>query len=198
MTPLHYLASVALLVAVAAAKPKTQFSSQNSMPVLTAAENTFAEDMLPWQRERKLVWDDFQQEPVRGTDAVASTSTALGLSYQLKGGALTWHITCNFQKRKSWGLVKTPYILEHEQRHFDITELYARKLHKALLEYHFRRNSYKADINKIYADVVTAKEAFQAAYDRQTDHSRKKGLQRQWNEQIDLLLDDTEDLADYP
>lgn len=198
MTPLHYLASVALLATIAAARPKPHFSSQNSMPVLAAGVKEKESDFIPWQRDRKLVWDDFLQQPVRGTDAVASTSTSLGVAYQLKGGALTWDITCNFQKKKSWGLVKTEYILDHEQRHFDITELFARKLHEALLDYKLNRNTYKADLNRIYAAVVKDKETFQALYDGQTDHSRKKGIQRMWSEQIEKMLDETEEFADYP
>jgi hypothetical protein len=56
---------------------------------------------------------------------VALTSTALGIAYKVSHGELTYEITCSFSKDKSWGLLKTPYILAHEQGHFDITEIYA-------------------------------------------------------------------------
>lgn len=198
MTPLYYLFSLTLLAVAVGFKPAPQFSSQNSMPVLPAPDPVAAKDLIPWNRERKLTWDDFMQDPVRGTDAVASTSTSLGLSYQMKNGALTWDITCYFQKRKSWGLMKTDYILQHEQGHFDITELYARQLNKALLDYRFDKRTYKQDLNRIYADVVRAKEEFQQLYDGQTDHSRKKGIQRMWSERIEELLEESEPFADYP
>jgi predicted secreted Zn-dependent protease len=95
-------------------------------------------------------------------------------------------------------LIKTPYILAHEQAHFDITEIFARKLHKALMEYDFDQSTYKRDINSIYQRVVAEKEAFQAAYDKETDHSRNKRIQYEWLDQIDAILVDTEPYADYP
>ncbi|HYC30265.1 MAG TPA: hypothetical protein VEB42_15630, partial [Chitinophagaceae bacterium] len=89
------------------------------------------DEMLPWRAERKLVWDDFLSAPQKQGDAVASTSTTLGISYQLKDRTLSYSITCHFAKRKSWGSLKTDYILAHEQAHFDITEIHARKLYEA-------------------------------------------------------------------
>jgi hypothetical protein len=155
-------------------------------------------EFIPWMTDRPLNWEDFLCAPKRNTDAVASTSTSLGIAYHIKNYVLTYEITCNFSKVKSWGLVKTPYILAHEQAHFDITEIFARKLHKALMEYQFDQRTYKRDINNIYQQVVAEKEAFQEAYDRETDHSRNKRIQYEWLDRIDQILVDSEPFADYP
>jgi hypothetical protein len=155
-------------------------------------------EFIPWLGDRPLTWEDFKCPPKRNTDAVASTSTSLGIAYHIKNYVLTYEITCNFSKTKSWGLIKTPYILAHEQAHFDITEIFARKLHKALMEYDFDQSTYKKDINTIYQKVVAEKEAFQAAYDKETDHSRNKRIQYEWLDQIDAILADSEPYADYP
>src|SRR5215210_6152528 len=111
-------------------------------------------EYIPWTPVQRLTWDDFQSEPKLGTDAVASTSTSLGIAYQMVTGKLSYHISCNFSRVKSWGLMKTDYILAHEQGHFDITEIFARKLNEALLNYEFSRRSFKKDINEIYQSVV--------------------------------------------
>ncbi len=161
-------------------------------------EKIETEEFIPWTVERLLTWDDFKSPPRTGTDAVASTSTTLGLNYLLKNGKLEYEITCNFSKKRSWGLVKTEYILAHEQAHFDITELYARKLHQQLQAYQPNRKTFQKDINTIYENVVKAKEAFQKLYDGETDHSRKKVRQEEWLVRIDDLLSDTEGLAHYP
>jgi predicted secreted Zn-dependent protease len=137
-------------------------------------------------------------DPQLGTDAVASTSTSLGIAYQIKNWKLTYEITCKFSKTRSWGLLKTPYILAHEQAHFDITELYARKLHQALQQYTLNRYTFKKDIGEIYQRIVDEKEAFQAAYDGETDHSRNRRVQVEWLDKIELLLIETEPYADYP
>ena len=155
-------------------------------------------EMIPWRTQRKLTWDDFLSEPQKQGDAVASTSTSLGISYQVKNSELTYSITCNFAKKKSWGLLKTEYILAHEQAHFDITELHARKLYEALYHYEFNPQTFKKDIAAIYDRIVKEKETMQEAYDSETDHSRRKRLQYEWLEKIDTMLAETEPFAVYP
>lgn len=159
-----------------------------------------SEDYIPWTGTRRLTWEDFLCEPKRNTDAVALTSTALGISYKMNNSQLNYEITCSFSKTKSWGLLRTTYILSHEQGHFDITEIFARKLHKELVDYNrtFNRRTYRQDVNLIYNRIVKEKEAFQEAYDSQTDHSRNKRVQQQWLETIDGVLLETEHYSDYP
>ena len=156
------------------------------------------DEYLPWFSERRLGWDDFLCEPKRNSDAVALTSTALGIAYKVTGGQLSYEIHCSFSKTKSWGLLKTPYILAHEQGHFDITEIFARRLHKELSEYEFNRKTFKLDVSAIYNRIVKEKENFQYAYDGQSDHSRNKGLQLEWLNRIDMLLVETAPYANYP
>jgi len=174
---------------------------KTSRPVPASHEDsTFKKEaaMIPWETNKRLVWDDFLCEPKRNTDAVALTSTALGISYNISSNQLHYEITCSFSKAKSWGLLKTPYILAHEQGHFDITEIYARKLHKELLDYKFNRRTFRQDVNVIYDRVVKEKENFQYAYDGLTDHSRNKTVQKEWLERIQELLIETEAYSDYP
>jgi hypothetical protein len=155
-------------------------------------------EYIPWTYDRPLTWEDFQSSPKKNTDAVASASTSLGIAYQIRNGELTYQITCNFSKIKSWGIVKTDYILAHEQGHFDITEIFARKLYQELKAYRLNVKTYKQDINNIYRKIVAEKEAFQEAYDGQTDHSRQKRAQYEWLDRIDQILEETDPFADYP
>lgn len=162
------------------------------------AEVNDSDLVIPWNSTRKLVWEDFLSLPKKEGDAVASTSTSLGLSYQVREGQLTYRITCDFSKEKSWGSLKTEYILAHEQAHFDITEIHARKLYEALSNYEFNKTTFKSDIATIYNRIVREKEEMQEMYDGQTDHSRKKVRQIDWLERIDQMLTDTEVYSTYP
>jgi hypothetical protein len=155
-------------------------------------------DVIPWETDKRLIWDDFLCEPRIGTDAVASTSTSLGIAYQLTDGQLKYHITCYFNKEKSWGLMKTDYILAHEQGHFDITEVFARRLNEALQNYQFNKKTFKKDIGQMYQAIVSQKEEYQKTYDAQTDHSRNRKVQYDWLEKIDGLLAETAPYANYP
>ncbi len=166
--------------------------------VATAAKEKEDTDAIPWEEERLLTWADFKCAPVRNTEAVASTNTSLGLAYQLTSGKLTYQITCSFSKTKSWGLLKTDYILAHEQGHFDITEIYARKLHHALQAYQLKTKTFQQDVNAIYKKIVWEKENFQNMYDGQSDHSRNKKVQANWEEIIATLLEETGPYSNYP
>jgi hypothetical protein len=199
----HHSSIAALLLCfVFTALPKPALVAADKPEVLAAAihaeKKKVDDEYIPWIPDYRLTWDDFLCEPKRNTDAVASTSTALGIAYQIRSGKLMYQITCKFSKNKSWGLVKTPYILAHEQGHFDITEIFARKLYQALDGYRMNRSTFQNDINRIYETIVNAKETFQTAYDLETDHSRNKRKQTEWLERIDNLLADTQPYAMYP
>ena len=177
--------------AVKEVRPVTVVARDSSSRIETA-------EMIPWSMNKRLAWDDFLCEPEKGSDAVASTSTSLGIAYQLTEGNLQYRITCNFNKEKSWVLLKTDYILAHDQAHFDITEIFARKLNEALLNYQFNKRSFKKDISQIYQSVVDQKEAFQKQYDSETDHSRNRKMQYDWLEKIETLLEETQAYSSYP
>jgi predicted secreted Zn-dependent protease len=80
--------------------------------------------------------------------------------------------------------IKNDHILGHEQGHFDITELHARKLYKDLKEYKFRKGSVSNDINQIYNQVVNELQQMQNDYDKESDHSRNFRLQKEWESRI--------------
>jgi antirestriction protein len=144
-----------------------------------------------------LTWEDYLAKPPSISDAAAITSTALGVEYHLKNNTLTYTITCRFSKTNSWGKHKTDYILQHEQGHFDITELFARKLAKELKEHKFNGRKYQDDVSKIYKKVMDEKEHYQNKYDKETDFSRNKQQQAEWLEKIKDELDDLDEYANY-
>lgn len=194
---LFHLFALSALVLSFSGKP----AFEPSKPVVALhRDSSFNKEaaMIPWQTDKRLIWDDFLCEPKTGTDAVASTSTSLGIAYQLTDGQLTYHITCYFNREKSWGLMKTDYILAHEQGHFDITEIFARRLNEALQNYQFNKRTFKRDISEIYQAVVSQKEEYQKTYDAETDHSRNKKTQYDWLEKIDNLLAETHPYSKYP
>jgi hypothetical protein len=197
---LFHLFSVALLALNFSGSPARLASGNlpEEKPAITTVIKTESAEYIPWVEDKRLAWEDFLCEPKKGTDAVASTSTSLGISYQVVDSKLTYHISCNFSKTKSWGLMKTDYILAHEQGHFDITEIYARKLYEALQNYEYNRRTFKSDINNIYQEIVSQKEAMQHRYDGETDHSRNRKQQYDWLETIQNLLTETVDYSTYP
>lgn len=154
-------------------------------------------EFIDWSAKRRLAWNDFEAPVNKNSDAAANTSTYLGLEYNVRNNVFNYKVACRFSKNKSWGLVKNEWILRHEQGHFDITEIFARTLHKAVGEYKFNKDNYRADLDKIYKEVLTQKEQLQSLYDRESDYSRNKEKQEEWLRKIGKMLEDTREYAEY-
>lgn len=155
------------------------------------------DEVLEWNGSRRLTWADYKAVPNPESDAAASTTTYLGIDYNITSTSFSYKIYSRFSKTRSWGLHKTAYILSHEQGHFDIAEIFARKLHKKMSEYTFNRKTYEKDLKKIYIDVTKEKEEMQNRYDKETNHSINKEEQANWLKKIAAMLEEYADWADY-
>lgn len=155
------------------------------------------DDLIDWNFGRPLSWDDYKGAPNPNSDAAATTTTLVGIEYHIRNNEFTYSIQCRFSKNRSWGLHKTSYILAHEQGHFDIAEIFARKLNREMAAYKFNRRSYEKDLKSIYNRVMQEKEDFQNRYDKETKHSINKQKQYAWLDYIDELLEETADYTDY-
>lgn len=155
------------------------------------------EELLDWSATRKLTWNDYKASPDPDSDAAASTTSYLAIEYNITSSSFGYNIESRFSKTRSWGLHKTAYILSHEQGHFDIAEIFARKLNKLMSEYHFNKRTYQRDLNKIYNDILNEKEKMQNDYDKETNHSIKKEKQAEWLKKISEMLKEYKDFAGY-
>ena len=75
----------------------------------------------------------------------------------------------------------------HEQLHFDITEVYARKLRQELAKTKFSKNA-KAEVKEIYRNILKELNDFQNKYDSETNFSRDTVQQLIWNKKIKKAL----------
>lgn len=155
------------------------------------------EDILTWSKDRKLTWSDYKASPNPKSDAAATTSTSLSIDYHIKDGQFSYTIRSWFSRTKSWGRHKTDYILAHEQGHFDIAEVYARKLHQRMSAYHFSKQHYPKELDRIYKEVADEKAAVQQQYDRETRHSIDEIKQAEWLKKISRMLEELKEFADY-
>lgn len=154
-------------------------------------------DFIHWSASKKLNWDDFKGNPQTGSDAAALTATHLGFAFSFIKGQVTYNIECRFDKNRSWVLIKNDWILGHEQGHFDIAEIFARKLKKEVSAYTFNKNTFQKDLDVIYNKIMKEKEALQNQYDDETDFSRNKPKQEEWLKKIEKMLEELKAFSDY-
>ena len=94
-------------------------------------------------------------------------------------------------------LHSTVAIGAHEQGHFDIAEIFARRLNKQMSEYVFNKNTFKDDLKKIYMSLTSEKDSFQNRYDEETNHSINKEKQSEWLKKIEGFLKELKAFSNY-
>jgi hypothetical protein len=95
-----------------------------------------------------------------------------------------------FNEDKSWKDVKkiNDYILLHEQKHFDIAELFVRKFRKAVAEKIRNSGDYDRYFKSIYT-ISNEYKNFQMVYDKETRHGMNETKQAEYNAAISEELE---------
>jgi hypothetical protein len=143
------------------------------------------EEKIEWTEDRKLSWADFKGVPNGPPDYVASTNSGVSFSFSYKEingiSEIDYTIRSNFYPNLSWyrPTKVSNYILEHEQMHFDISELCARKLRKALKTIP-RDRDFKSKAEVLYEQNEKERRELQAQYDTDSDHSNNQEEEYRW------------------
>lgn len=150
-------------------------------------------DSIPWSESRKLSWQDFKAPP--HSDPRTAAITASGITYSFSSRAMGNAVTANFEvyalfyPNQSWYRPQqcNAHILAHEQLHFDITELFARKMRQRLQETTFSLD-IREEVAAIYSDILRELDQFQQLYDVETNYSRDVEKQEYWNQKVAQAL----------
>lgn len=105
-------------------------------------------------------------------------------------GQLTIKVYCYFSKNKSW--VKPgkaiPYILTHEQHHFDISYIAANMFVEKLRSTVFTIANFNQLLPKVYTESCSIMNKMQDEYDRQTKNGQLRDIQFKWNDFVDKKI----------
>ncbi len=158
-----------------------------SVLFLATTEN---EETITWNENRKLTWADFKANPDVQSDAVALTASGITFGYSVKrldDEVVGFNATVEslFYPNKSWYKkdIANNHILNHEQLHFDITELHARKLRQQVNQLKVSQN-IKQQLEQLHKDINIAIAKMQHQYDQQSNHSINSEMQSAWHQKI--------------
>ncbi len=154
-----------------------------------------------WSEEAPIQWEDYtitQEKRILKTGFLANAIT----SYQYRFFPGNWdvydciNVATLFIKSESWVTDTLNYsVLEHENIHFDIGELYARKLRKELhalfLAKNINHEIYGKKIDSLFKEV----KAHQDLYDQETFYGQIKSMQQIWKERVAFELKQLEDFS---
>ncbi|MFK7811738.1 MAG: DUF922 domain-containing protein [Maribacter sp.] len=153
-------------------------------------------DVISWSANSRLNWKNFQGKVPLSARAAATTASGITYRFSTSGTKenmeVDFKIDTFFYPTKSWYQPELcdALILSHEQLHFDISELFARKMKKRLHQETFTHRNVKAKVKTIYREIMKELDAFQDQYDSETNFSRDREQQLIWNKKIENLLEE--------
>src|SRR5688572_27076534 len=91
------------------------------------------QEAIPWKENRRLSWSDFKATPDSKDPLDAITSANIDVKITCQNQKLSYQVTSVFLASDSWSKdKKSEALLQHEQMHFDLTEIHARFLRQKL------------------------------------------------------------------
>jgi lipopolysaccharide export LptBFGC system permease protein LptF len=143
------------------------------------------DNTILWNETTKLAWTDFKGNPNNSSPYKAFTESNIHTEISAKNNEANISIKVFFDKNKSWVKeANNAELLKHEQTHFDITELWARKFRQKLKGKTFSFKSFQNDLNTIQAGIFKDSKEMQVLYDKETEHSVNTANQQKWNKKI--------------
>ncbi len=149
---------------------------------------------IAWTPDKRVEWFDYQGHPDH-TDNFRDAVTTSAINYTTRCIAddkLEVIVKAEFLKDKSWvkSIARTDYQLGHERLHFDITELYVRKLRAELQHRHFTCGE-EGLVDAIASKVLSDWRGAQLQYDKESMYSLDKHDQHLWEQKV------AKELIDY-
>ncbi|MDR2963005.1 MAG: DUF922 domain-containing protein [Bacteroidales bacterium] len=144
--------------------------------------------------ERLLAWTDFKAKAPASSPNSAMSMVGVESAFESDHAIALIDIVSVFYPAQSWAKMQdtSQNLLQHEQGHFDIVEIFARKFRKKLLETNLTSKNIQQKYEQFFASMNTEKDKFQELYDKETNFSRNKEKQAQWNARIAQELTDLE------
>ena len=144
------------------------------------------EGHIIWSDDYTLTWDDFQGKARKNHFASAMSDVTFSVSIKSEGNKLMVFVQPSFNTKGSWVKPddKTDYLLKHEQTHFDIYEVNARKLRQELQTKKITPKNAQDVLNRLIDKYQALNIKTQDRYDGETEHSLKEAKQEKWNEKV--------------
>lgn len=149
-------------------------------------------DTIYYSAKRPLIWTDFKDKP-RDNRFEAEVLPVIGYTERNKVVKriiyVDMAIKVSVAKSDCWVRgEKDDYVLNHEQRHFDIEKIVSEHFKKKLLAMKLPTDNFYGPINVEYLEALREATRMQKQYDAETRHGQNRTVQAQWNEQIDKEL----------
>ena len=166
---------------------------------MDASERESKKDTIRWTSEYRLIWSDFKSAPDKSSPFSAQSHCLFDYKgvpiFRDQTMILQISIFACFAKKESWVHPdkKEAPLLTHEQLHFDICELFVRKLRKKISETPLSLLNSDNQIKVLFEESWKAYQVNQNLYDEETEHGLIEAAQKKWinnvNEELTTLAE---------
>jgi hypothetical protein len=147
---------------------------------------TGQEETIPWSPSRKLTWQDYKASAPNRLDG-ARTALNYQSAVGCRNGRLEATVRAVFLPQQSWvaerirsSALGTRVGLQHEQVHFDLAEVYARRARKMLAELKNPCPRSDEDLGALVDRVLRDLYAAQQRYENETRAGENETRQLEW------------------
>ena len=158
-------------------------------------QNSDEKNYIYWSDDYELVWSDFEELPQRYSEHSAFSVVGYESQFNMTDDEYSAVIKTYFSKNESWSKSWVALLLLHEQGHFDLAELYARKFRKRLKEAMMAENISVSKFEEMNDEAIQELNEAQKEYDQATNFSMDYRAQLKRSEQIKEELKMLEDFA---
>lgn len=144
------------------------------------------EESVEWQEGKPLTWDDYRLRVFTSNKGqLAITSVKHSVRGYLHQEIPDFEVRVLFVKRDSWTTdKKDEALLAHEQLHFDIGELFRRKIVKRIEGLRKQGEKQKAIYRYVIRKELNDFRDFSKSYDKATRHGSLKEEQQKWQRDV--------------
>lgn len=175
---------------VSAPAPAPTSTGSSALRELLASDMA-PHDAIPWSTARRLVWSDFRGRPPSGGRESALTAYALFYGWRCRGQRFEFLVTAGFLPKQSWvkeavvrDTADSRRVLRHEQTHFDVTEVYARRLRRYFADLAAPCGKTDAELEALAQRLVQEEKTTQQRYDAETEHGLLAPKQGEWSRDL--------------
>jgi hypothetical protein len=154
------------------------------------ADNAFA-----WSARRPLVWSDFQGPPPSEGSEGAKISYTVYSGWKCRGSVFEFRVIAGFRPRQSWvkaivlnDSTQRRTILRHEQTHFDLVEVHARRMRRAFGDLVRPCALTDTALSTLAERLSQEEKAEQRRYDTETNHGLLADKQAGWSADVTRRL----------
>ncbi len=155
---------------------------------------------IDWTPGTRLKWSDFRAPEKRSPGfAVATSTCGFGYEAMQTGDRLKVNVYVRFYCDESWRnpAMRLKDVLQHEQLHFDICELYGRKFYAGILKLRDDHSLTRENMDELLSYLREEYNSVQESYDMETDHSTNIKAQHRWERMVSEQLARLDRFAGY-